>query len=209
MEPFDYNSTSDSISKDQNTDSFINTNYIKNQNPINNLENINHNYINDLDHNYISNIDHNYKHSITQGKLTANSENLNGILHKELDDISVELGNKITNAIGQMREDNIDREKYKEVIFIKKRILNDGNKKIVNVNVSEKLIPKNEPVFGNDFKYEPISRDFGTRAFLAGFLFLIAGLIFTTSLKIYQQWLRKKYIKMTEEKVNNEKKILI
>ncbi|KAG0439829.1 hypothetical protein DMUE_2159 [Dictyocoela muelleri] len=148
---------------------------------------------------------HKYRQSITRGKLTATSDNLNEILHHELDDISKDLGNKIANTIGRMRENRIDNKKFKEVIFIKKRITTDGNKKIVNLNVSEKLVPKNERILFDEYKIEPISRDLGTRALLAGLLFLCAGFIFTVSLKFYQRWLSNKYIKMTEDIASNDK----
>lgn len=147
----------------------------------------------------------NYNQSITKGKLMATSQNLNEILHRELDDVSKEIGNKIANAIDRMREETIDSDKYKEVIVIKKRILDDGNRKVINVNVSEKLIPKyNEAMEINNI-VDPISRDLGTRAFFAGFLFLCAGLLFTSLIKIYQKWLKKRYIRITQEKNLNDK----
>ncbi|KAM0685402.1 hypothetical protein COBT_003388 [Conglomerata obtusa] len=128
--------------------------------------------------------------SITQGKINTSSKNLNKILHRELGDVSADLSNKVEQAIG-----NVSRQtphNFKEIIIIKKRILTDGKRKVVNLNVREKLVPKNQE-FDNGYS------NFGMRALIGGILFLIAGLIFTSSIKMYQSYIKRKYIKLGDK----------
>lgn len=128
--------------------------------------------------------------SITEGKINTSQEHLNSILHRELGDVSADVSKKVEQAIGNASR--ATPHNFKEVIIIKKRILSDGKRKIVNLNVQEKLVPK---IVRNDM------RDFGTRAFIGGLLFLLAGLIFTTTIKTYQNWIKRKYIKKNESNV--------
>ncbi|TBU03708.1 hypothetical protein CWI36_0391p0030 [Hamiltosporidium magnivora] len=140
---------------------------------------------------------HNSLHkSITQGKVKTSPKNLTNLLHHEFDDVSVDLNNKITNTIQNMHSPLFDPHKYKEVIVIRKRILQDGKRKIVNLNVSEHVVPKE--VIQSE---EEISRDFGLRALLGGIVFLLAGLVFTSTVKMYQQYVKKRYIKINSEEI--------
>ncbi|KAM0677524.1 hypothetical protein BDAP_001850 [Binucleata daphniae] len=123
--------------------------------------------------------------SITRSKINTSPKNLNNVLHKELGDVSADLSNKVEQAIRNVSKQT--PQNYKEIIIIKKRILSDGKTKVVNLNVREKVVPKT--------KIEDTENDFGTRALIGGVLFLIAGLIFTTSLKIYQTHVKHKFIK--------------
>lgn len=124
--------------------------------------------------------------SISKGKININSENLDQILHRELNDVSADLSNKVQQAIGKVSRETPSN--FKEVIIIKKRIMSDGKRKVVNLNVREKMIPK-----------EGTMKEFGTRAIFGGILFLFAGLIFTKSIKMYQTYVRRKYIRLGEK----------
>ncbi|TBU13660.1 hypothetical protein CWI38_0369p0030 [Hamiltosporidium tvaerminnensis] len=139
---------------------------------------------------------HSLHKSITQGKVKTSPKNLTNLLHHEFDDVSVDLNNKITNTIQNMHSPLFDPHKYKEVIVIRKRILQDGKRKIVNLNVSEHVVPKE--VIQSE---EEISRDFGLRALLGGIVFLLAGLVFTSTVKMYQQYVKKRYIKINSEEI--------
>ncbi|EJW02398.1 hypothetical protein EDEG_00292 [Edhazardia aedis USNM 41457] len=130
--------------------------------------------------------------SISKGKITTDSSNLNTILNRELSEVSKDMKNKVQQAIGNLRTNT--PQNYKEVIIIKKRILSNGKRKLINVNVQDKVVPKDDVVVRNsNFK------DFGVRAVAGGILFLIAGLLFTSSIKVYQTWIRKKYIKIGDK----------
>lgn len=124
--------------------------------------------------------------TISKGKINTSAENLNQILNRELNDVSADLSNKVQQAIGKVSRET--PENFKEVIIIKKRIMNDGKRKVVNLNVREKMVPKEDSM-----------KEFGTRALLGGVLFLLAGLIFTSSVKMYQTYVRRKYIRLGEK----------
>ncbi|KAM0674363.1 hypothetical protein GVAV_001976 [Gurleya vavrai] len=133
--------------------------------------------------------------SITEGKINTSKKNLNKILKRELGDVSADLSNKVEQAIG-----NVSRQtpqNFNEIIIIKKRILTNGKRKVVNLNVREKLVPKEKEI-DNSIK------DFGMRALIGGVLFLIAGLVFTSSLKMYQGYIKRRFIKTKD----NDKKIM-
>lgn len=125
--------------------------------------------------------------SYTQGKINTSQENLNKILKRELNDVSADLSHKVEQAIGNVSKETPNN--FKEVIIIKKRILSDGKRKVVNLNVRERLVPKEKDYV----------RDFGVRALIGGGLFLVAGVLFTTSVKVYQGWVRKRYIRLSEK----------
>lgn len=132
--------------------------------------------------------------SITHGRINTSQQNLNNVLHKELNDVSAALSNKVEQAI-----DNVSHNtphNFKEVIIIKKRILSDGKRKVVDLNVRERLIPKTENV----------AVDFKTRAFMAGILFLIAGLVITSMAKIYQTYIKNRYLLRNESKPKSDTK---
>ena len=116
--------------------------------------------------------------SIRYGKIKTNPENLETLIQHEMKDISPDLHNKITKKLANS---NVDRTRYKDLFFIKKRI------------IQEKIIPKNGPI-------DPLARDFSLRIMLAGILFLLAGLVFTTTMKAYQNVFKNKYIKYENNK---------
>jgi len=127
-------------------------------------------------------------------RIITDPKDLSTVLDYELNDVSLKTKERISNTLKRNR--NYNSNEYRDLIFIKKRITESGRQKIINVNVSEKLIPKEE--FGNEFinkNDEPISKDFGVRAFLIGLILLLSGLVFTTSLKLYQKMIKEKYIK--------------
>lgn len=124
--------------------------------------------------------------SITHGHINTSQQNLNNVLHKELNDVSADLSNKVEQAIGNVSQNTPNN--FKEVIIIKKRILTDGKRKVVNINVRDRLIPRTD---------EPAS-EFKTRAVLAGILFLVAGLVFTSIAKMYQIWIKNRYLLRNE-----------
>lgn len=130
--------------------------------------------------------------SIRYGKIMTNPENLESLIHKEMHDISPDLHYKISKKLAT---NTVDRNKYRDLFLIKKRVIQDGKKKIISFNIKEKIIPK-------IVSMDQMDKDFGLRAILAGILFLLAGLVFTTTMKMYQNIFKNKY--MTFEKKGEE-----
>lgn len=125
--------------------------------------------------------------SISSGKLKASPDNLRDVLNHEFNDVSAELNNKLTGQIENLHtRADIDREKFKQVFVIGKHIVSDGKRKVVKINIKEQIVPK-------EIKTEESKIDIGTRALLGCILFLLVGLIFTTTMKVYQGFLKKQY----------------
>lgn len=131
--------------------------------------------------------------SIRYGKIKTNPENLETLIQKEMQDISPDLHRKITKKLANS---NVDRSRYKDLFFIKKRIIQDGQRRIVTFDIKEKIIPKNAS--------EMLNRDLSLRVILAGILFLLAGLVFTTTMKMYQNVFRNKYFAYDGKKDQNK-----
>lgn len=119
--------------------------------------------------------------SISRSILYTPKNSLPMILSKEFNDISQELNTKLTNSIYNTRRENIDHDKYRELIVIKKRVLSDGKHKVVDMDVSGRIVPR-------------IAKDGGLRMFLACLIFLLACVLFTASMKFYKSYLTIKKI---------------
>ncbi|ADM12673.1 uncharacterized protein Eint_111740 [Encephalitozoon intestinalis ATCC 50506] len=128
--------------------------------------------------------------SLRIGKFKINPESINDLIHREMADMSPDLHNKIVNTL---ERNNVDHRRYRDLFLIKKRVIDDGRRKIINFNIKEKIIPKDGE------ENLPVTRDFGTRALLGGILFLLAGLVFTTTLKMYQSLIQKNYFGFEEK----------
>lgn len=132
--------------------------------------------------NYNNPINFPQQQSISRSILFTNKNSLPMILNKEFNDISQDLNNKLTSSIyNNNRRNNIDHDKYRELIVIKKRVLSDGKHKIVDLDVSGRVVPRN-------------NQESGLRLFLACVIFLLACVLFTASMKFYKSYLRIKKI---------------
>ncbi|EOB15547.1 hypothetical protein NBO_2g0039 [Nosema bombycis CQ1] len=134
--------------------------------------------------------------SIRYGKIKTNPENLETLIQNEMHDISPDLHYKISKKLEQ---NTVDRNKFRDLFLIKKRVIQDGKKKIISFNIKEKIIPKTAAI-------EEINKDFGLRAMLAGIVFLLAGLVFTTTMKMYQSMIKTKYVRF--EKKGGESEVI-
>lgn len=128
--------------------------------------------------------------SLRIGKFKTNPESISELLHREMADMSPDLHSKLTTTLEHR---GVDHRKYRDLFLIKKRVIDDGRRKIINFNIKEKIIPREGP---EDLS---ISKDFGTRALLGGIMFLLAGLVFTTTLKMYQSLIRKNYFGLDDK----------
>lgn len=120
--------------------------------------------------------------SITHGRLTSNPSTLPSLLRREFDDVSIDLSNRLTGQIEHARGTPYDKDRFRQVFLIKKHILSDGVRKIVNINVKQQIVPKNDESGSNGSG----NVDLGMKALLFCILFLLAGLVFTTTVKMYQ-----------------------
>ncbi|KAM0671833.1 hypothetical protein CWI42_121720 [Ordospora colligata] len=124
--------------------------------------------------------------SLKIGKFKANPENISTLLDREMADMSPGLHEKLVSTLAH---NGVDRKKYRDLVMIRKRVTDDGKRKVVNLNVKEKIIPK---VLQDD-DFAPNS-DFITRALIGGAMFFLVGLVFTTTLKMYRSIIKKKYL---------------
>lgn len=130
-----------------------------------------------------------FNRSISQGKFKANPSNVRAILMQEFDDISKELRNRLMGQIEHVQDAGYDKMRFKQVFVIRKHIVSDGKKKVVNISVKEHIVPRDR-LAGDTYGS---SGDMGTYALLGCILFLLAGLVFTTTIKMYQNIIRKGY----------------
>ncbi|KAH9410714.1 hypothetical protein HK407_12g18460 [Ordospora pajunii] len=124
--------------------------------------------------------------SLKIGKFKTNPENIGMLLDREMADMSPGLHEKLVSTLAH---NGVDRKKYRDLVMIRKRVTDDGKRKVVNLNVKEKIIPK---VFQDD-DFVP-NNDFITRALIGGAMFFLTGLAFTTTLKMYRSIIKKKYL---------------
>lgn len=130
--------------------------------------------------------------SLKVGRFKTNPEDIGNVLHREMADMSPDLHSRLTKTLAHS---NVDHTKYRDLFLIKKRVTDDGRRRIINFNIKEKIIPRDSQ------ESLAISRDFGMRALLGGIMFLLAGLVFTTTLKMYQGIIKKSYFNI-EDKVD-------
>ena len=161
-----------------------------------------------LDSKNYRNLNNNRNISISKGNYTTDTTNITPTLLNELNDVSSPVRNKLVEALENHRKKEYDASKFKDVISINKKITKKGKQKIVNIHVSEKLVPiKNNNRLESKVIDEDdvvLLNDFGIRAFFGGFLFLIAGLFFTIFLKFY-----KNYAKLALVYKNNHKENIL
>lgn len=119
--------------------------------------------------------------SISRSILFTSKNLLPMILSREFGDISQDLNTKLTNTIYNTRRANIDHDKFRELIVIKKRILSDGKHKVVDMDVSGRVVPRNV-------------QESNLRLFLACIIFLLACILFTATMKFYKSYLKIKKI---------------
>lgn len=122
--------------------------------------------------------------SLRVGSLKVNPENVSDVLYREMADMSPDLHDKLASTLAH---NNVDHKKYRDFFLIKKRVIDDGKRRIINFNIREKIVPKEiQEGVG-------ISRDLVIKALLGGIMFLLAGLVFTTTLKMYQSIVKNNY----------------
>lgn len=128
--------------------------------------------------------------SLRVGRFRTDPESVGDLLYREMADMSPDLHSKLATTLAH---NNVDHKKYRDLFLIKKRVIDDGTRRIINFNIKEKIVPRAEE---DEFS---ISRDLGTRALLGGIMFLLAGLVFTTTLKMYQSIIRKNYFAVEDK----------
>lgn len=123
------------------------------------------------------------RRSIITGKVVTDIENISNVLDNQLDDMNSEIKDRIASSI---ESKNIDRSRFRDIFVVKKRILSDGERKIVKYDIDEKLIPKYSNVV-----YQ-LSTDTQTKVILVLILILLAALVFTTTIRLYDSLIKSK-----------------
>ncbi len=72
-------------------------------------------------------------------QLKADVSDLKNLLKNEMNDLSPEIHDKIESTI---KSSDVDRNKYRDIFIIRKRIISDGNKEITKFDIKERIIPK-------------------------------------------------------------------
>lgn len=121
--------------------------------------------------------------SFTEPTISAKIEDISTVLDDQLNDFSSDVKKKIANSI---ESNGIDRSKYRDIFVIKKKIFEEGNKQVVKYDVDEKIIPKYPSII-----YE-MSTDKVTKFILIGIFVLLGTLVFTTTLKLYENLIKFK-----------------
>jgi len=131
--------------------------------------------------------------SIVKEKVKTDIKDIRNVLKSEMEEMSPELNEKIASTINNSK---IDRKKFRDIFLIKKRIITDGDKKIVSFDIQERVIPR-EPTLSQ------ITENKYTSYLFIGILILLSSLVLTTTMKMYQSLIKLKYIE------NNIKEIPI
>jgi len=129
------------------------------------------------------NLSHASGEGFAEPKISAKIEDISTVLDDQLNDFSSDVKKKIANSI---ESNGVDRSKYRDIFVIKKKIFEEGNKQVVKYDVDEKIIPKYPSII-----YE-MNTDRVTKFILIGIFVLLGTLVFTTTLKLYENLIKLK-----------------
>lgn len=111
-----------------------------------------------------------------EGKVVTGIENINSVLDSQLEDMNSEIKDKIASSI---ESKNVDRSRFRDIFVIKKRVMNDGERKVIKYDMDERLIPKYPSVI-----YQ-LGTDTQTKVILILILMMLIALVFTTTIRLY------------------------
>ncbi|WUR03659.1 putative SP-containing membrane protein [Vairimorpha necatrix] len=111
---------------------------------------------------------------VTYDRLNVSNHELKKILRNELVDVLPAISEQFET---NFRNRNIDFDNYRDLIFVSKRVRQNGGRKKIEYTVTEKIIPKNNEI--EQTKY--VNNDI-TVWYVVSFFFLL-GLGFTFLLK--------------------------
>lgn len=124
-----------------------------------------------------------FRKPIMREKVITDIENISNALDNQLEDMNSEVKEKIASSI---ESKNVDRSKFRDIFVIKKRILSDGERKVIRYDIDEKLIPKYSNVI-----YQ-LNTDTQTKVILILILMLLIALVFTTTIRLYDSLVKSK-----------------
>ncbi|KAF7698689.1 hypothetical protein CDIK_1315 [Cucumispora dikerogammari] len=135
--------------------------------------------------------------SVLLTKINTEPGNLAKVLLNELSDLSEGARERIANSLLNMNSSrDYDTSKFKDVIYLKKKIIDRGDHEIINIKLEEQLVPIDSE--GDDESF----RDFSIKAVVGGLLFLFIGLILTIGLKMYHEYIKDQIFVNTSVKTN-------
>ena len=119
-------------------------------------------------------------------KFKTSKEDAGKMLETELKDVHPEVRKSITD---NLKSSNIDRNKYRDLFLIKKRIVNDNDVQITEFDITERIIPKTPTLSSL------LANSIYTKLFFIVVLFSLSVLVVTTTIKMYQSIIKLAYIK--------------
>ncbi|ORD94544.1 hypothetical protein ECANGB1_534 [Enterospora canceri] len=122
---------------------------------------------------------------ISAKKITTDEKTARRILSHEMKHIHPEIERKITTS---MNSKTYDRSKYRELFLIKRRVIEDGNRQITEFDITERLIPRLPTI-------STLLSSAYSRMIFFTVLFLLSVLVFTTTIKLYQNIIKLRYIR--------------
>lgn len=123
--------------------------------------------------------------TIFSGKIQADADSARHILLKEMEGISPAMRTQISDKI---QNSNIDRNKFRDLFLIKKRIVNDGEREIVSFDIKERIVPRTPSI-------SLLTADFYTRIFFMIIILILCSLVITTTVRMYKNLIKLNYTK--------------
>lgn len=137
--------------------------------------------------------------SVLLTKINTEPGNLTKVLLNELSDLSESAKLRIASSLLKMeKEREYDSSKFKDVIYLKKKITDKGDHEIINIKLEEQLVPI------DDEKDDESFRDFSLKAVVGGLLFLFIGLILTVGLKMYHEYITNQIFSINKNSSQKE-----
>lgn len=112
---------------------------------------------------------------VEKEKVRTDLENVQDVLEKQMEELSPEIYGKIASSI---KSKDVDRNKYRDLFLIKKRIITDGASRIVTFDIKERIVPR--------IATFSLGKDIYTKFLLAGILILLLSLVLTTTIRMYR-----------------------
>ncbi|KAI5150028.1 hypothetical protein ENBRE01_1256 [Enteropsectra breve] len=113
--------------------------------------------------------------TVEKDRIKIDEDNINQAITNEMQELSPEVHEKIYKSI---KNSNVDRSRYRDIFLIKKRIISQGDKKIVSFDIKERAIPRSQSIL--------ISRDPLIKGLFLIIVVLLLALIFATTVKMHQ-----------------------
>ncbi|KAI4293009.1 hypothetical protein PAPHI01_2283 [Pancytospora philotis] len=113
--------------------------------------------------------------TIEKNQIKADVDSVRDVLAREMADLSPEVHGQIASSI---KSSKVDRSRYRDIFLIKKRIVSDGERRVVTFDIKERIFPKPG--------YYGFSRDALTTAVFGCVFILLLCLVLVVTVKMYR-----------------------